>query len=132
MFKSSYHSSDNGETLFGRKATLSEAYLICLLIINGPETCGEDSDAHIRESAFLSAEHYCLTVDEIEKFLDFPAEERYLFLKGLNITASKIWSYDIPPLVRHYFQNFVFGPVTRNPEFQKNLGLGQDKCVMDL
>ena len=132
MFRSTHHSSDNLQTLFGKRPTLSEAYSICILIIKGADTCGEDSDSHIRESAFLSAAHYCLSDDEIAQFYEFSKQERFLFLRGLNITASKIWLYDIPALVRQYFQNFVFGPVSRKPDFQRNLGLGMDQCVMDL
>ena len=101
------------------------------MLIKGGESCAEDSDGHIRDIIFLSAAHYSLSDQDIEKYWEFSEDQRFIFLKGLNMTSSKIWMYDIPALVRHYFQHYVFGPVKREPEFQKNLGLEQSQSVMD-
>ena len=131
LLRSSHHNSDNHQKLFGRAATLAEAYAICGMLIKGGESCAEDSDGHTREMIFLSAAHYSLSDEDIEKYWEASEDQRSVFLKGLNTTSSKIWMYDIPASVRHYFQHFVFGPVKRDPEFQKYLGLEQSQSAMD-
>ena len=112
--------------------TLAEAYAICGMLIKGGESCAEDdSDGHTREIIFLSAANYFLSDEDIEKNWEFSEDQRFVFLKGLNTTASKIWMYDIPALVRHCFQHSVFGPVKRDPDFQTYLGLEQSQSAMD-
>ena len=67
------------------------AFAICSIVIMGPGTCVEESDVTLHETIIRSAAHYCLSKDEIKKLFEFPEEGRFILLRGLNSTASKIW-----------------------------------------
>ncbi len=110
--------------------TLAEAYAICGMLIKGGESCAEDdSDGHTREIIFLSAANYFLSDEDIEKNWEFSEDQRFVFLKGLNTTASKIWMYDIPAWFFAIFSTLHSSSVTvqsrKTPNSKRIWGLNR-------
>ena len=91
-----------------------------------------ETNAHEdRVDVFRAAAHYALTDDEVEEILTVADKPLISYLKGLTITAMRVWKYVIPEHVRLYFEENVFKPTRGDAEIQRHLGLDMEKRIFD-
>ena len=72
--------------------------------------------------------------DKQAYMLQFTEEEKIVWLRGVQLAATKLMRYDIPAEARLFFQRYVFSPVLKVEEYQDNLGFRETptKCVMNM
>ncbi len=125
-----FRSAHNSKTLFGIMTSISQTFGIVKMAQYGISTELEDASRFL---IFSSVQYYVFSDEDKEAFLQFSEAEQVHYLRGVDKAASKVYRYENHAAARDYFQNFVFGPIKRNEEFQSNLGLaGSTKCVMDM
>ena len=92
-------------------------------------------DGNQRKEIFVSVQYYVFSEEDKQAYmLQFTEEEKMVWLKGVQINASKIPRYDVPAEARFFSQRHVFGPVLKDEEYQANLGFGAapNQCVMSM
>ena len=107
--------------LLARNMSLGQAIGLVGLTQFGLNVPLETSAHSDRVAVFRAAAHYALTNDEVEEILDVAEKPLISYLKGLTITAMRMWKYVIPEHVRLYFEDNVFNPTRGDAEIQKHL-----------
>ena len=83
----------------------------------------------------IPMQYYVFSEEDKQAYmLQFSEEEKMVWLRGVQMNATKLVRYDIPAEARFFFQRHVFGPVLKDEEYQANLGFGATptKCVMNM
>ena len=92
-------------------------------------------DDNQRKEIFVSVQYYVFSEEDKQAYmLQFTEEEKMVWLRGVQLAATKLMRYDIPAEARLFFQRYVFGPVLKDEEYQENLGFREtpNKCVMNM
>ena len=110
--------------------SISQAFGIVRMAQFGPAT---ERDDESRSLIFSSVQFYVFSEEDKQAYLQFSDADQVMWLKGVKKAATKVWRYEIHASARDFFQNYAFGPIKRNSEYQSNLGLdGSTKCIMNL
>ena len=132
LFPYSGRGVENALTIFGIRQCLGKCAGIIGINMLGPKfACNEQSIQGLRMKVFDTSVNYCLDPEQIERFRSFPAQSQREYVRNLCVAQSKTLCTDLVSIVRHQFQNDVFGPSYRNPMLYEHLGLPIDKSLAD-
>jgi len=122
----------NSETVSGMHLSLGKAIgVVGISMIGCKFSVQEQRNHHLRLQIFENAARYCLDPGDWEMIMSSEPAVVQQFILNMCISQTKSLFVDLFAVVRQHFQDNVFGPVQRNPDLQKHLGLDMTKCVCD-